>query len=379
MGTPNDKAIVFAQKNKSEPKSFIQDKSVPDTTKETGSFLDTHDLGQFRNSALFAARACQADMKKRKELSEGLLAPVFNADPAQVDAFFKQPNAKKEMVLAKSCYREGYQSKKQNKFVVFRNWKSVSALQAAALCLDKFLVIKLLAQIVADDNLRIEAKKQLEEIRNRIMKENKEKQESINSAAKVTGVSSPTNECSNGDRKGIDEMAQQNSSADLSEYGASIKALLQAYSDYLTQHPSLFSQGKWEELDKLWDVVGSRHKRLPRYVLQEIFKERCWVDDSDFSLEPPRGELRYWNNDLLDLDGLGDGCLVGLYKGVRGGCRSRGARDHGRGATLFDSVPISHLCELRLVDLGNIIDALQTPEAATALTASDKGMGLKRS
>ena len=350
-------AAASLQNKKAKTQSSMQEKFITDLTRLTGSFLDEAGLAEFCKTARFVHVACQDDMAERRKVREELLPHVFNADPAAVQAFFTMPSSDPKMVLTKTSFREGYQSQKHKKFICFRDWKGVSPLQAAALCLDHFLVIKLLAYIVRDNALRKEAIKQLEEVKARI-----EWVEQKNVEAAAGAAASGVGPCaSNHHHPGLDEKVASEEAqitADLAEYAAPLKALDRAYSEFQRQHPLLSSQRKWAELDKLWDVVGDCQKKLPRYVLQEFFKEGRWSDDPDFTHEPPRGPLRYRDGALLGLDGLGGGTFGGLYKGPLGGGEGWCWRAVALGVAQIDSAALSHLCELRLTGLRNIIARL---------------------
>lgn len=374
---------VFSRINKTNTKSVIQNKLPVSIIKLVVSFLNISELVKFGNTARFANLLFQEDI-----VAKGLLSAVFNAEPAKVDKFFKQSNAKIEAVLIKSSYREGYYSKRLNKFIYFRNWKNVSPLQAAGLCLDKFFMIQLLAYIVENDNLRSEAKKQLEDVRSRASKENKENLEEVTPVIKKELKERLENIASNTSVRGQTysdfekkETREKNQiSADLEEYAAPLKALCKAYSDYIAIRPynaSVEGEDKWNEIKQCWDIVGDKQKRLPRYILQEIFKDKRWENDPRFSLEPPRGDLYYWqwnssaSRKLFDLDQIGGGTFLGLCKerilGVPLYCSEQGATcENGESyrtslAASSNSKALTRLYELRLKELEDIIDKLKTP------------------
>ena len=383
-----------SQNNFNETQSLIQKKLISVLARHMGTFLDNAELAQFCQTAHFSHAACQVDVAERKKVSEELLPHVFNANPHEVEAFFAKPDAKISMILTKTSYREGYDSKKLKQFVCFRHWRAVSPLQAAALCGDNFLVLKLLAPIINDDKLRLEAIKQLEEVRNRKVKAVQENSSAAASpaAAAAASAASASAAGSTSDSNGREEKNSAESAqieyADFAEYLAPVQSLIKAYKDYFTQGSILSRQGKWHTLDKQWGIVGECHKRLPRYILQEFCSDKPFDPTPEFNSEPSRGNCCYFDATLLDLDDLGVGTLHGLFKGKqvagitwRGGARQAGP--WGGKATTYgpwarkDSVAINKLFELRQAELGNIINMLQNPATALTLVSDDKDVDMK--
>ena len=279
--------------------------------------------------------ACKSDIEERRRVREDLLPPVFNADPDAIESLFnKKENAPHpKMLLVKASYREGYFSKKLNEFHCFRDWNGVSPLQAAYLCGDgPFLGRRLLAYLIRDNNLTkdkkarllTEARQQLQELLDRV-----------------------------------------------DEFLTPLKELVRAYNNYISQYDSLASENKWPEIEKLWEQVGECHKRLPHYVKQEFCGSIPFDPVPEFTTSPPRGECRYWNNDLLDLDELGATGRDGRV--MRAGRRGGAPRVAGRAVVAqLDLAAINHLCELREADLRNTIACLQSFEATLDLIADKK-------
>lgn len=323
------------------------------------------------------------------------LSDVFNANPAKVEEFFTKPFADKKMVLTKTSYREEYFSNKLQKSFCFRHWKAVSPLQAAALSGDNFLVMKLLGYIIQNDELRLDALQQLQDVFNR--KDIKAHVETTRNtpAAPATAAAAPapasaaaTITNNKNDVKANAELSKikaENTEiefADAAEYLAPINALLKAYADFIDQFPTLYSQEKWKELDKLWGQVGECQRRLPRYILQEFCDKKPFnFSLPRFSTEPSREECRNGFDELLDA--LGNLTLAGLYCGAIGqGARGAQAIDTSAMEWLWrvaqlDRDALNHLCQLRQEGLKNIIDCLQTPQSALTLLSDDRGVGPK--
>lgn len=181
MATTTTEAAIYAQKNETKIKAeaLSLSKFGTDIIRLAGSFMNDFELNNFSAAAHFSHTSCQDDMKKRKEASqvrEALLPHIFvltiNEDNLNlIHQFFNLPNTDASRVLTRTRFREGYDSKKFNEFICFREYRSISALQAAARSGDEFLLIELLARILKkehEDKYRVKALEQLEEVHKRI-------------------------------------------------------------------------------------------------------------------------------------------------------------------------------------------------------------------
>jgi hypothetical protein len=306
----------------------------------TGSFADTKDL----SSAYQASKGCQwlfsqaLIEKKEKKLAAELLRHVFDANPKAVQEFLAQiPPNLKCIILIKSCANEGYYSKKQEKMVCTRTWPEVSPLEAAALTGDNFLVLELLAYMLkrlrhqavdVQTSLRLQAAAQLEAILNRL------------------------------------------ETAENGDYLAPFKALIKAYQEFIKEYPALYAADNWAKIDELWDFVGEMQQRLSTYGLQEFCDEKPFSPLPNFKQAPTRSCLL--DGEALDLDSIGAGSFMALYKAGDGAGGVRGVRGVRRwcGGARLDLAAISRLCEARPLELRNIIKSLREP----MLVAEDVSM-----
>lgn len=357
-----------------EVNHHLQNGLVTDTTALTGAFLADLELEVVCKINSSFLVACNSDMTERKQVRDQILPLVFSANPQGIEAFFENPTTAlhPKLLLTKASYLEGYVSEKLGKFLLFRAWQGVSPLQAAYLCGDgPFLGRRLLALIInnklPDDYrkyLLTEARQQLQELLNRI---------NINS--KVANENA--NVSKTAERKSVVENAVTEFGG-VGEFLAPLKEIIQAYNAYVSQYELLFSQYKWDEIDKLWGRVSECHKKLPCYILQEFFGNIPFDPLPKFDTEPHRVQCRYWNNDLLDLDEIGNDECYGIYKGGRGQvARGRGALGAGKDAPKADLAAIKRLCELRENDLRNtVLYHLDSLEATLSFINNDKPTSL---
>lgn len=432
MAMNSVEAANFSKKDKKQPTYLIQYKLPNPLIKHTGSFLDARDLSIFCKTAKFALKALQDDMAVRK-----LVAHVFAAKPEILGKWLSEQNTKAKKILTQTHCREGYQSTKivsfrdgrqqiqqreKPLFVCFRNWRNVSALQAAAFSGDLHFLLKLLRELLVKDKeiveeYRIAALKQLEAVKRRISDQTKifdaitaiveiesdNTDAATKAAAKlrfekmqqskeflylITGpaqVKEATFASMNPKdslplRHGAPESKTKAESkktseatpvkyADDAEFLESLLNLLKAYINYYIQYPKLSAANRWDDID-IWEIVGECHKRLSE------FNKQVMCDNKPFSLSPPpkfdsepeRGPCRDWNDNLLDLDSFGLGTGYGLYKGgarVWDGVAPAGGRVGPEAC--IDLASFAHLFKLQRDVLGNIIESLKTPETAHAL------------
>lgn len=362
--TSTSTTVAHQTANESFSKSLQNFLEIQATTKLIGDYLVDSELEARTKEDTYFLTACRSDLADRKCVREELLPHIFDANPKGVDAFFRTPGVVRhpKLLLTKASYREGYNSKKLGEFVCFREWGGVSPFQAAYLCGDgPFLGRKLLAYIIRDNTLSliekerllVEARQQLQELLNRVVKAQAEEASATPAVAVATSTAATA-------------APMGKEFADSAEFLSPIKKLIKAYQAYTSHYDSLISREQDAEINKLWGEVGECHRRLPRYVLQEFFEPTPFDPMPAFNTEPPRGDCRYWNNELLDLDELGISNSLGLYRRFErlswrrargGGC--------GRGlAAQLELTAINRLCELREVDLRNTIDCLQSLESA---------------
>lgn len=349
--------------NESSSKSLLdlqmEDLRLQNVSKLIGDYMVDSDLENCTQAIPSFLIACREDVAERKCVHEELLPHVFSANSKGIEEFFTAPSVFRQpkILLTKASYREGYQSRKLNDFVCFRQWEGVSPLQAAYLCGDgPFIGRRLLTYIIDNtsreniDRLLADARQQLQELLNRVRKVQVEEVASVaGAAAAVAPV--------------------EKEFADSAEFLSPIKALSNAYQACVSHYDSLASRNQYTELDRLWGEVGECHRRLPRYILQEFFGPIPFDPVPEFNIEPPRGACRYWNDSLLDLDGLGSSTFIGIYKGPADspalGPAPRAARVFD--VCVLDLAAINRLCELREVDLRNTISCLQSLETALTL------------
>lgn len=347
--------------------------------------LKDSELGRYSQITRSFSIACRKNLADRKCVREELLPHVFGANPKGIEEFFTTASVFRhpKILLTKASYREGYQSKKLNDFVCFREWEGVSPLQTAYLCGDgPFLGRKLLAYIINNtpstdiERLLAEARQQLQELLNRVVKVKVEEEASAATAASAAAAAAFAAAGAASVTAAAASTKQEKESADSAEFLSPIKKLSKAYQTYISRYDSLFSQNQYAELDRLWGEVGECHRRLPRYILQEFFGSTPFYPVPEFNIEPARDACHYWNNTLLDLDDLGISNFLGLYKGADE--RAASGEVGGRRAVWraeLDLAAISRLCELRDVDLRNTINCLQSFE--TALTLINHGQTVR--
>lgn len=225
-------------------------------------------------------------------------------------------NKYKSIVLIRTYGSEKYYSKEQKSDKCKRQWEHISSLEAAAIAGDNFLVKTLLSFV--PKNQLYKARIQLQAVRKSI------------------------------------------------HYLASYKALMIAYKEYVKHsdnplsdlYPNLY-------LDKLRDLwlqgIGICQFLLPVYGLQEFCDNKTFHPLPNFKQEPIR--KCYLENDIeLDLDKVGKS--VALYKGNRARCRALEPRSSclgGRWLFEQDSLAIEKFCEVRTIELDEIIDSLPKP------------------
>jgi hypothetical protein len=349
-------------------------------------------LAAIASPILFACSRIYEIMSFKKLVSEKLLLHVFNANPDGIDAFLRTAGVHPKILLTESHYAEGYQSKKLNKFVCFRQYKTVSALVGAYRCGDFRFGRRILALLLRDNNLShevrdgllCEARLQLSELLDRIgtpmdtETANIKTSAATNMAMTSAGVTSIATTASaatavgSNDTAGNKEKTEFNSDssanthdfADDDEFLSAIVKLINAYNAYISQYDSLANQKNWKEINRLWGEVGECQKLVYHYVKLEFFGRTSFCSLPEFIAEPPRVPCRYYNNDLLDLDEIGRVTLVGLYKGRFRWPTPRPAdAQRCRPATL-DLAAISHLYKLRVDDLRNTVAQLHSLESA---------------
>lgn len=395
-----------------------------------GEHVNTADLAAYFRATRFSYHTYK-EMLERKEVSEKLLPHVFNADPAKVEAFLARDPANKKKILTQTHYQGGYFSNAQGKFIPFeeQRFQKVSALQAAALCGDHFLMLRLLRVLLSEElstgntekgSLQLAAEQQLQAVYSRraVRPETLTKEAATAASMTTTAAKPPvattsaaaaltsagaeptattvaattsaaataaatltatTTAASNKDANNKETAEQSKTKtastkikfADSAEYLAPIKRLLEAYDNLITQFPKLSRSYQWKELDRLLGIVGECQKRLYRYVLQEI----CGPIPFDpelpaFDTEPNRSECKDCNNRVLDLDAFGIGTGYGLCKWSAQACSGPIGFADGwwvAKATIADSAALDYLCKLREAGLSNTIAALESPERARTL------------
>lgn len=385
---PLEKTILSQNEKKKSQESLAQFNIA--LIKHTGQFLYCDELAQLCKTARFAKKAFENEMNQKKMVSISLLPIVFNGDPSKVEAFFNQHE--KRLALTNTFFREGFSKLHLNyntmttyyEFVCVRSWRGVSALQGAALSLDESLMLKILSLIEENDNLRLDAIIQLEDIMNRI---EKAVQKNVNlttsTAASDTDASAsrPTSNSNGQERKENSETNRVY--ADFAEYGAPVKDLIKAYENF----NKLLEQKLWAELRKSWGKVIECQQKLPRYVLQEFCKDQLWSEDPEFLLEPPRGDLCQTIGMKFSVGDLDPTGLCGVYKVTEE--EPRGARlslqifTHGAlGAKVvpadLDSAAMTNLYNLRRKNLENTIKRLKAiPTTLALVSKGDQGTGMK--
>lgn len=351
-----------------------------DMIRLSGSFMNDLELKNCCEAVRFFHTSCQEDMKKRKKVRKELLphVAVFTMNEVTsnpIDQFFNTPNTEANMVLVKTSFREGYDSKECNEFICFREYRAVSALQMAAHCGDQFLLIELLSRVLKkehgvnyrmkaleqleavhkrisnqdillnavntiseiefgeNDDVKVHAKLRFEEIKEsevfqKIMKEFIDEMEELRrkSTAKKTeiqkrGTSDPCNDASDIKSETERKVIAENTPikyADDSEVLEPVLKLIKAYIYYYLQHPQLFKhflspENNLARLEQLWEYVGECQRKLPHYFIQEFFNKPFSIDPlTSFEIAPRRQPLTYGLHDRIDLDGLGIGTHLSM-------------------------------------------------------------------
>lgn len=358
-----------------------------DTIKHSVSFFHTIDIAKLCRTSRYFYLMFAEEMTNKKKVKYELIIHVFNADPESVVKFFSMTNVKKQMVLTRVHFSEGYYSKKFRKFISFREWGSISPIQAAARCLDNFLLLNLLSNIENEHGFRLIAADQLKEVLRKVSTRKKgvatEKiiattcdvdslhpRQSLVSTSETASLTlynkSLEKKIYHEENKDSIEKVEYE---DWSSYGAPYKALSVAYNKYITKYPKLSSAEQWKCIDTLWEQVSERIKRLPHYAHQEFFDKKPFKPLPEFDKEPKRVKCCYEDNTLLDLDELGIGTLCGLFKASRaqGAGRTVAPRMWGVLYSKIDSKAFSHLRKLRRGELENVIKCLEIPGAAITL------------
>ena len=437
MSMTSVEAADFSKKDKKQPTYLIQYKFPNPLIKHAGSFLDARDLSIFCKTAKFALEALKDDMAVRKLVAHvfaakpEILGEWFSKQNAKAQKILTQTHCHEGYQSTKIVtFRDGrqhIQPRENPLFIYFRNWLKVSALQAAAFSGDIHFLLKLLRQLLVKDKeiieeYRIAALRQLESVQRRISDqtqifdavtaivemESDDTDAATKAAAKfrfekmqqsedflhhITGPfqvekanfpgtspkdSLPSCHLGTSELKTKAESKKTSETtqikyADETEFLESLLNLLKAYINYYIQYPKLSAENRWDDIDKLWEIVGECHKRLSE------FNKQVMCDDKPFSLSPPpkfdsepnRGPCRDWNGKLLDLDSFGLGTGYGLYKGGAAGAalasRGRVRRGSRACAAAIDLASFAHLFKLQRDELGNIIESLKTPETAHAL------------
>lgn len=397
----------------------------PNVLKKIGADLETPDLRQFSDLAnrckpiRFIHNTFKSDIAEREFASKTLLPHVFNANPEGIKLLFEGAQIPPKLFLTKTSYREGYFSNKENKFICFRHWKRVSALQAAFLCGDgPFLGRELLAYILRDHHLNseetnkallAEVRQQLEELLDRkaeqLMVNNSSNSQSTASSAGSAAVVASTSttattplsvaspsEPSNKDTK---EKSEQNhrpstsSEKELADFAAFIepriaffkayrmveefpdsaeflaprKALIKAYDTFIAQ-PQFDSKRS-----DLWKHVGECQKRSSHCLFREFCGQNAFAPLTEITLKMPPQRSQFWGHDrtLLDLDTLGEAVLI------------RTAHRHAlvttNPITVFAQNDLAYIrgrCEFLEADLKNTIDCLKSLESTLDLINGKK-------
>lgn len=221
----------------------------------------------------------------------------------------------KSIALIRTKGKEGYYSEKIKDMRYKREWGNISALEAAAISGDNFLVQTLLSSI--PDHQKYEAGLQLQKIRH------------------------------------------------LVEYLKPFQDLQKAYQTFIETHSKLTAEGKWDELETLDFRIGMFIKWLPTYGLQEYCDDKPFNPIPDFNKEPRRSCLSS-DSFQVNLD-----LVVGrdfiFYKAPCG----LGMRwfPHAERLAIYklELAAIKHLCELRTAELDNHIETLLKfpPESLT--------------
>lgn len=201
---------------------------------------------------------------------------------------------------------EGSYFKAKQKFIK-RNWINVSALEAAAWSGDIFLVRDLLKCVPKD--FYHEAIAQLQ----KVLKEKLEH----------------------------------------GEYLATFKTLIQSYQEFIKEYKE--PKKNWKKLDKMWLTIGICQRFLSTYGLQEFCDAKLHDPLPKFDKEPTR---TCKHGDGLNINLVRIGSIYTLYKRNHQPVAYREARDADRVA-LVDMAAIKRLCEVRTMDLENIIKSLE--------------------
>ncbi len=88
-----------------------------------------------------------------------------------------------------------------------------------------------------------------------------------------------------------------------------------AYQKFLIVFPKLEAAAKWRTIRKQWEIVAELQKKLPNFGLQVFCNVVTHVPVPDFTREPKRRMLLYYDRKDLDLDSMGNGTGLGLFKG----------------------------------------------------------------
>lgn len=191
-----------------------------------------------------------SDVIDKKRVAEKLLPPVFNANPAEVDAFFKGHAEHPKLALTKTAYHEGYHTEtlKAEGFVLFKIWDATSALQTAYIGGDgPFIGRKLLAYLISNNQLTA-----------------KERDDLLTEA-----------------RKQLEEVAKGG------EFLAPLQAVIQAITNYRENYRTN-CQKTSSSRNELWAKIGECQKKLSACMLQRYYSPTPFEPLPQFNVEPPR-------------------------------------------------------------------------------------------
>ncbi len=358
-------ALEASSNGKDKNKSLLSPpiKLTRDSIRHSASFLHTSDLANLCGTSRYFRIQFTEEMQDKKKVREKLIGHVFNADPKSVMEFFSKPDAKKKMILTRVYYFEGYFSKKLQRFICFRKWGSVSPIQAAARCLDNFLLLKLLSIIENEPGLRLIAAQQLREVLR------KARNEKLEAAIPPSGDTRLITKLSS-DKQKVTAEKLKVEYEDWAAYGAPYEELSKASNEYTTKHPLLCLNFKWKELEQLFEKLSECHKKLPQFGKQEFFDTKPFNPTPKFDIEPKREECHYFDGTPLDLDDIGLGTEYAWYKHTwECPTKARVSPPCSSGPDIVaqDTAAIDHLYKVRLAELENIIVCLETPGAAITL------------
>lgn len=292
-----------------------------------------------------------ASIMNRKKMASDLSSLVLNNPSCKaIQEWFSNFNPSESVFLSllKADVNERYFSKAQKKMVITRNWSDISAIQAAPLCGDNFVLMGFLSNIInvetktKDSSARLKAAQQLQE-----------------------ALENP-------------------------KYLISFKELIESYKLYFAYRDKISCEdlqaikenekNKWFDGDeKNWKNVAYFQQRLSCYGLQEFCDPKSFYPIPNFKTEPCRDTLhiKYQASPKLNLDALGQESLhkewegddtetsyiLGLLKGTGTGAilemESAIARQ--------DLATLQHLCNVRTEELKETIKALQSYDESVSL------------